>query len=330
MFIDVKGVLIPGLGFGTYKLHGGAGTRLLCYAIELGYRHIDAAEEYGTEPEVGRAIRASGVAREDIFLVTKVRRENLARDAVRRSVEQSLRKLRTEYVDLLLIHWPSDVVPLGETLEAFEQLKAEGKTRHIGVSNFTVPLLEQAIHGYGAELLTNQVEYHVFLAQDVVLEYLRARGIMLTAHSPLAAGLPPMSPGVARAGRGAGRKLARVGGRHVRSVLRVVQHALLRSSRVNPLVRPAAPDHPLLARIGAEYGKSAAQVALRWLVEQDGVSAIPRAENEQECRENLDIFDFALSAEDRAAIAGLAAGCRVCDPTHAPAWDAPAAPRRVA
>jgi 2,5-diketo-D-gluconate reductase B len=321
LYVEAKGAKVPAIGFGTYHSDGEALVRLLRYALEIGYRHIDSAASYRNEAEVGRAVRQSGVGREELFLATKVPQQDLGREAVRRSLEASLRHLGTDYVDLLLIHWPSKVVPLGETLDVLAELRAAGKMRHLGVCNFSVPLLVQAVEDCGADLLTNQVEYHVLLAQDPVLSYLRARGMMLTAHSPLAAGVAAMRPDLARAGQMGAGAIRRIGGTYARPLVRMVRNWLRRPRAANPLGQPSIPRHPLLARIGAPYGKSAAQVALRWLVEQEGVVAIPRPGNERECRENLDIFDFALTPEDRRAIAGLAGDYRIVRNPITPAYD---------
>lgn len=187
-YLDLKGARVPALGFGTFEITGNACTRMVHYALEIGYRHVDTAQVYENEASVGKALKDSGVDREDIFLTTKVWMDKLAYSDVKRSTEDSLRKLKTDYVDLLLIHWPNENRPLAETLKALTELQAEQKTRFIGVSNFTVALLKEAVEEHGADLLCNQVEYHPFLSQKAVLDYLHAQGMMLTAYSPLARG----------------------------------------------------------------------------------------------------------------------------------------------
>jgi 2,5-diketo-D-gluconate reductase B len=162
---------------------------------------------------------------------------------------------------------------LVETLRAITQVKAEGKARHIGVSNFTVALLSAAVEDHGADLLANQVEYHPYLSQRPVLASLNRYGMMLTAYRPVAKG--------------------------------------------------ETNDDPVLARIGKKYGKTGAQVALRWLVEQDRVAAIPKAASREHCRSNFEIFDFSLDAADTAAIAALTGDRRYLDPAWAPEWDPP-------
>jgi len=269
--LDVKGTAVPALGFGTWQLTGRDCERAVGQALDIGYRHIDTARAYGNEAEVGAAIRASGVDREEIFLTTKVWMDDLAGGRLQRAVADSLHKLGLGYIDLVLVHWPSDAVPLGETLIALANVRHEGLTRHIGVSNFTVRLLREAVEVHDADLLCNQVEYHPLLSQEAVHGYLRRHGMMLTAYAPLARG---------ETGR-----------------------------------------HPTITGIARKYGKSGAQVTLRWLIQQELVAAIPKAASEKHARANFDIFDFTLSDEEMAAIDALRGGKRFIDPSWAPAWD---------
>lgn len=273
-FVEVKGVRVPALGFGTWELRGAACTRIVRFALDLGYRHIDTAQIYENEEEVGTAIAQSGVARDDIFLTTKIWFENLARAQLGRSFAESLRKLKTDYVDLLLIHWPSQNVPMAESLFEMAELKAKGFVRHIGVSNFTVALLKEAVERHGTDLLCNQVEYHPLLSQHHVLGYLRAKGMMLTAYSPLAQG----------------------------------KFDILGDSRI--------------VEIGRCHGKTPAQVILRWLVQQPGVSAIPKTGKENHCRVNFEIFDFKLSQQEMETVGGFKDRHRAVDPSWSPKWDA--------
>jgi 2,5-diketo-D-gluconate reductase B len=272
-YLDVRGTKLPVVGFGTSGLSGERCTRMVRLALDLGYRHVDTAPVYGTEGPVGAALAATPVPREEIFLATKVWRADLRARDVRRSAESSLRALRTDYLDLLLVHWPNDAVPIAETFGAFAALKAEGKIRHAGVANFTLRHLRELANAKGAEPFCNQVEYHARLgrAQAPLLDHLRRNGIALVAYSPLGRGL---------------------------------------------LTRD-----PTLAEIGRKHGKSASQVALRWLVEQDGVALITKSASEAHCREGIEVFDFELSAEDRAAIARRDDSSRVLDPGWAPEWD---------
>ena len=272
-YVTAKGVKVPVLGFGTWDVFGAGGRRTMEEALSLGYRHIDTAQMYGNEDQVGAAVRSSGIDRSELFITTKIDNGNHGREATLRSTEESLRRLATDYVDLLLIHWPSRSVPMAGTLEAMAALKSEGKVRHLGVSNFTTALLAEAVERCQADLLCNQVEYHPFLPQRDVRAALGRYGMMLTAYSPLARG---------RAAR-----------------------------------------DPTLTAIGDKYGKTASQVALRWLIEQDGVAAIPKASNRTHMIENLAALDFALASEDRAAIDRLGGpNGRVNGASRwSPAWD---------
>ena len=185
-FVDLHGTAVPALGFGTYKLTGDTCREGVLDALALGYRHIDTAQIYGNEAEVGEAIRHSGVPRSGLFLTTKVWVDALHAPDVLRSAEESLRCLGTDYVDLLLVHWPSRTVPLEETLGAFERLREAGKTRHIGVSNFSPGGFARALEL--APVACNQVEYHVFLDQQRVHSLCQTHGALLTAYRPLAGG----------------------------------------------------------------------------------------------------------------------------------------------
>jgi 2,5-diketo-D-gluconate reductase B len=243
---EIKGEKVPSLGLGTWRLSGQECVRAVERALDLGYRHIDTAQMYANEAEVGRGIQNSGVDREDIFLVTKVRTSNFSYDDVIRSTRQSLKKLHTEYVDLLLMHWPNPSVPLEETLGAMTELQQEGSVKYVGVSNFPPSMVEEAT-AY-AEIFCNQVEYHPYRAQDELLEQAREIDYLLTAYSPVAKG-------------------------------RVSNDATLRE-------------------IGEARGKTPVQVALRWLIQQEKVAAIPKAASEDHLRSNFDIFDFELNDEE--------------------------------
>ena len=186
--IDVHGTPLPVIGFGTSGLRGQRCAAMVETALALGYRYIDTAQAYGNEADVGRGIARSPVSRDEIFLATKLEQAKLGADTVRREVDESLRRLGTDYVDLLMVHWPSKEIPLRETLTAFAQLRDEGRVRHIGVCNFTVALLHEAVEENGADLLCNQVEYHPLLAQETLLPYQQSRGIALVAYCPLARG----------------------------------------------------------------------------------------------------------------------------------------------
>jgi 2,5-diketo-D-gluconate reductase B len=178
--------MVPKLGFGTWRLSGRDCSDGVADALAAGYRHVDTASMYGNEGDVGRGLRASGVDRSEVFLATKVWPDDLAPDRVRASLERSLRELGTDYVDLFLIHWPNPRIPLAATLEAMTALREEGRTREIGVSNFTAAQFREALDL--APVIVNQVEYHPFLDQSAVLEVCRERDVELTAYRPLVKG----------------------------------------------------------------------------------------------------------------------------------------------
>jgi diketogulonate reductase-like aldo/keto reductase len=184
----IQGEAVPALGFGTFELKGPEGEAAIRTAIEIGYRQIDTAIRYGNEVEVGRAVRASGVPRGELFITTKIWFNDLQPETVARRVDESLDRLGFDQVDLLLIHWPTKDIPLGETLAAFAEAKAQGKTRLIGVSNFTVALLDEALDVHKAELFCNQVEYHPFLSQEKLLARMRRADMLLNAYQPIARG----------------------------------------------------------------------------------------------------------------------------------------------
>ncbi len=186
--ITANGLRMPRLGFGTWRLSGRECQRAVESALELGYRHIDTGQMYGNETEVGAAIAASGVKREELHVTTKVWNDSLAADRLRAAMASSLDKLGLAYVDLYLIHWPSPDMDLPAALETMMALQQEGKTRKIGVANFNVALLRQAVEEIRAPIAAVQFEYHVTLRQPPLLEYLRGQGIPIIAYSPLAKG----------------------------------------------------------------------------------------------------------------------------------------------
>lgn len=269
--VVAHGAKIPIVGLGTWELRGRECTRIVAQAIALGYRHFDTAQLYNNEREVGEGVRSSGARREDIFVTTKVAPSNLSPGELERSVKESIAALRLGEIDLLLLHWPNKDVPLGETLKALCKMKEQGFTRHIGVSNYTVALLDEANRLATEPLVCNQFEYHPFLDQSKVLAATLKYGMAAVAYSPIARG--------------------------------------------------GARGNDLLARIGKTYGKTAAQVSLRWLVQQE-VVVIPRTSKVERLAENIDIFDFALTADEMTEIAGLAhPGGRIVDWAWSPKWD---------
>ncbi|MDP9293408.1 MAG: aldo/keto reductase, partial [Actinomycetota bacterium] len=184
--LEIQGTTVPKLGFGTWQLSGRECEEAVRDALEIGYRHIDTARIYRNEADVGRGVAASGVDRSEIFLTTKIWPGDFEPSRLRAAAEDSLRSLDTEYVDLLLLHWPSDDVVLEDTLGAMVSLRDEGKIGHLGVSNFFGDLLAEALDL--APVFTDQVEFHPFLGQPDVLELALERAFMVTAYSPLAQG----------------------------------------------------------------------------------------------------------------------------------------------
>lgn len=188
IYVDAQQKKIPALGYGTWQLKDADCINGVSKALEIGYRHIDTAQIYENESEVGAAIAQSGIARSDIFLTTKVWMSNLKYGDFQKSVDESLSKLKTDYVDLLLIHWPVTQVSFMDQFKALMEVQASGKAKKIGVSNFTVGQMAEVVEKIGASIVTNQVEYHPFLSQKPVLDFLRQHDMFLTAYSPLARG----------------------------------------------------------------------------------------------------------------------------------------------
>ncbi|MFC7156382.1 aldo/keto reductase [Halomarina halobia] len=252
-YVTTQGVEVPALGLGTARFDStDVCRRAVEAALDIGYRHVDTAQIYGTEGAVGAAVSTAAVDRDDVFVTTKLSESNRSRDRVLESTRQSLAALRTDYVDLLLMHSPNSTVPLAETIGAMNDLRDEGIVRHVGVSNFSVDQLRRAMERSDAPILTNQVEYHPYRDQSALLETCIDEGVVLTAYSPLAVG-------------------------------KVTSNATL-------------------AEIGDRYGKTAAQVALRWLLQQEMVAAIPKAAGRDHLRENFDVFDFALADDEMRAV----------------------------
>ncbi|HLS06241.1 MAG TPA: aldo/keto reductase [Wenzhouxiangella sp.] len=272
--IAVGGANMPALGFGTFELTESTINEILPRAIDLGYRHIDTAQIYRNEAAVGQCIARSGIPRRDFFLTTKVWVDHYEPEAFMDSVRRSLDRLKTDHVDLLLLHWPKfSGHGMNPTLEALMRARRDGLTRHIGLSNFNIDQTEQAVAFCGdGQLTTSQVEYHIYLGQNRLRRVLARNNLILTAYMPLA--------------------------------------------------RALTVNEPVLWDIGDQYNKTAAQVALRWLVEQDRVAAIPSTSNPHHAAANLAIFDFQLSDADRQRIAGLDKQRRLCKPEGlAPEWD---------
>lgn len=269
--INIKGATIPALGFGTFQLDNEAANDMVKAALSEGYRHIDTAQMYKNEESVGKAIQQSGVARSEVFLTTKVLPANLDKKDFLPSVEESLRKLKTNYVDLLLIHWPNPDVPVEEYIGELMKAQEKGYTKYIGVSNHTTALLDKVL-ATGADIITNQVEYHPLINQDKLYHYLHEHNLTLTAYSPIAQG-------------------------------KVMGNDTLKS-------------------IGDKYNKNEIQVTLRWLLQQDGVLAIPRSSKKEHMKSNFNIFDFELTPDEMQQIDTLKQeNKRLINPPFAPAWD---------
>lgn len=206
--LSAHGAEMPAVGFGTSQL-GNCGE-IVADALRLGYRHIDTAWKYGTERGVGEGIRASDIAREEIFLTTKVSHEYLRTEEFARSVDESLENLGVDFVDLLLVHWPNPEIPLGEPIAALAKAKRQGLTRHIGVANFNIALLDEAIRLCPEPLLTLQAEYHPYLDQSRLTQACRQRGMIFTAYCPLGRGRMLRDPVLAEIAAHKGRPLAQI------------------------------------------------------------------------------------------------------------------------
>jgi len=271
--VGANGARIPVLGLGTWELRGRTCARIVEQALRSGYRHIDTAQIYDNEREVGEGLRASGVKRDEVFVVTKIWPSHFAPRDFERTAKECLVRLRLPQVDLLLLHWPNPTIPLSETIGALCKVKRDGLARHVGVSNFTVAMIEEATKLSSEPLVCNQFECHPFLDQTKVIAATRAHGMAVVAYSPIARG-------------------------------------------------EAAHD-PVLTAIGKAHGKSAAQVCLRWLVQQD-IVVIPRTAKVERLSSNAAIFDFILTEDEMARIGALAhPRGRVVNYSYAgaPKWD---------
>jgi 2,5-diketo-D-gluconate reductase B len=208
--VNANGASIPALGFGTFRMPAPDVLRILPHALKVGFRHIDTAQIYGNEAEVGDAIKISAVARGDIFLTTKVWVENYRPAAFVQSVEESLAKLKTDYVDLLLLHWPNDTVPLTDQIGALNAVKDAGKVRHIGVSNFSTALMAEAIELSRSPLVTNQIEYHPYLDQTPVIHAAGKAGLAVTGYYGMADGMVFSDPVLKEIAAAHNRSIAQV------------------------------------------------------------------------------------------------------------------------
>lgn len=186
--VEANGASIPAIGLGTWQLAGEACVAAVRAALDAGYRHIDTAAMYGNEAEVGRGLKGAGLARDEVFVTTKVWYEDVRPGDLERSAEASLKRLGLDRVDLLLIHWPNLEVPVRDSIRALCHAQRQGLARHVGVSNFTVDLLREAISCAGEPLVVNQCEYHPYLDQSPVMAECRKHGMAFTSYSPLGKG----------------------------------------------------------------------------------------------------------------------------------------------
>lgn len=260
--------------FGTFPLTGDVARNAILAAAEAGYRAFDTAQMYENEAETGEALAATGLKRDEMCITTKVHPDNFSDDAFMASVERSLKDLKLDYVDVLLLHWPPIDGEVAPSLELLQRAKDQGLTRNIGVSNYTIAMMEKAVTVVDAPIVTNQVEFHPLLNQDTLLAGANKLGIPLSSYSSVARG----------------------------EVFK----------------------HPEFAEIGKGYGKSAAQVVLRWIV-QKGVSINTMSTKPENIRANFDIMDFTLSHVDMARIEALThTGYRIVGSDlvpWAPDWD---------
>ena len=252
--VTVQGEAVPALGLGTWRLTGSGCQRAVEAALEIGYRHLDTAQMYGNEAEVGAGIRRAAVPAEQLFVSTKLANDNHEPGAVRSSVEASLQGLQLDVVDLLLVHHPVATELLEDTLGAMQALVDDGLVRRLGVSNFSVELLEKARRT--SDLFAVQVEYHALRTQEDQLSAAREAGLLFQAYSPLARG--------------------------------------------------AVAHDEVLRAIASDVGATPAQIALRWLLDQPNVAAIPKASSRQHLQENWEALDVSLDDDARRRLAGSA------------------------
>lgn len=253
-YVELRGERVPKIGLGTWAMRGDTCYRAVRSALEIGYRHLDTAQMYDNEAEVGRAIADSGVDRAELFVVSKVRSSHLAYRDVVEAGHSSREALGLEQLDLYLVHWPNERFPIEETMRGMAELVQQGVTRLVGVSNFSAAEFEAAQAASQSGVFTNQVPYYVGHPQARLLEYCRKNNVLLTAYSPVAKGQ-------------------------------------LASDRQ-------------LREIGQRYGVTAAQVALRWLIQQESVVAIPKSARPDRQRENLEVFGFSLTGQEMELLAG--------------------------
>jgi diketogulonate reductase-like aldo/keto reductase len=293
--IDAKvtlndGHMIPQLGLGVWQTRAGKTCEAaVLAALEAGYRHIDTAAAYDNEESVGAAIRASGIGRENIFITTKLWNED--HGDPERALDASLRKLKTDYVDLYLIHYP--VPERRNSWRALEALQRRGKARSIGVSNYTIRHLTELLAEAGTVPAVNQVEFHPYLYQRDLLDFCDAKGIVIEAYSPLTHG-------------------RRLGDPRLVAIAK-------KYSKAEAQPATGWSKLPLMERVSRRFGiKSTAQILIRWALQHDLV-VIPKSSKRARIFEDADVFDFEISQEDMRILDGLNENLRTCwDPTYAP------------
>lgn len=214
-FVEAHGARIPQIGLGTMTLKEDVCVQAVKTALQLGYRHLDTAEFYGNEKENGEGLRASGVKREEVFICTKVRQGDLKPDDFARVVDQSLANLKLPYVDLLLIHWNNPDVPFKLSVGALCKAKKDGKTKHVGVANFTTTMLDEVWAVTSEPLVCNQIEVHPFINQDKVLAASKKHGMAVVAYVPIARGKVPGADALERIGKAHGKSAAQVSLRYL-------------------------------------------------------------------------------------------------------------------
>ena len=208
--IESHGARIPVIGLGTMTLKENLCVELVEAALHLGYRHLDTAQNYGNEREVGEGLRASGIKRDDVFVTTKVWFNRLAPGDLERSVDESLERLKLPWVDLLLIHWPNAQIPLDQSIASLCKVKRAGLAKHIGIANFTVAMIDEATRLAGEPLAALQIEAHPYLDQTKVIAAARRHGMAVVAYCPLARGKVPGDATLQRIGRAHGKSPAQV------------------------------------------------------------------------------------------------------------------------
>lgn len=272
----IRGISVPKIGLGTFELNGTECVDAISVAAEIGYRHFDTAERYGNEESVGKGLAQTGLPREELFVTTKVWITDLDKGSIIDTVGASLRRLSLDYVDLLLLHWPSPHYSVQYAMESLALAQKAGLTRQLGVSNFPPKLLRESL--LYADVFCNQVEFHPYLSQDANLALAREHELLIGGYAPLALG------------------------------------------RVS--------TDPVLVKIGERHGKTAAQVALRWLIEHPNTVVIPKSRSQERLSENFDVSNFSLSEDEKQSINNLACDLRIYDEEWVADWeDGSTAPR---